>query len=101
MGTRHRGAGVIVQIKASGAYDVPEDGVRPESAPFGVIVTDIPPWIEDAMLDAKRRRDFGHDSELGAPRGQRSGSPAPGLSPPAVPKIKVASGELPHPYVGN
>ena len=59
----------------------------------------LPPYIEDAIRDAKYRRNFGRDSELGAPAGQRSRKPLPPLTPPVEPKTTVARGELPRPHV--
>jgi hypothetical protein len=61
-------------------------------------MTDIPPYIEEAILDAERH-NFGRDSELGAAPGKRTNKPAPGLSPPVTPKTTVARGELPAPHV--
>jgi hypothetical protein len=63
-------------------------------------VTEIlPPYIADAMRDAKHHRNFGRDSELGAPAGQRFQKPPPGLSPPVQPTVTVARGELPRPHI--
>ena len=64
-------------------------------------MTNIPVEIAEAIFDAQRRHNFGRDSELGAPAGQRSNKPAPGLSPPVEPKITVPRGEMPRPHVCN
>ena len=59
----------------------------------------VPPWVFDAIWAAKRRRHDRNASELGAPAGQRSRKPAPGLSPPVTQKTDVPRGELPAPHV--
>ncbi len=62
----------------------------------------IPPWVSEAMVDAKRGTLFRRDpnaSELGGAKGVLSGSPAPGLSPPVTPKTGVAeskTADAPH-----
>jgi hypothetical protein len=57
-------------------------------------MTEIPPWVGAAMTDAKRRRNFDDDSELGAAPEKQTNKPAPGLLTPKLlpvtPKIKVA-----------
>jgi len=63
----------------------------------------LPLYLADAIYDAKYRRHFGDDSELGAPAGVRSRKPPPKLLAAELsttkPKVTVTRGELPRPHL--